>query len=43
MLKKILLFLLIALIVIQFIHPEKNKAKERNLILSEMFSRCPKM
>ena len=26
MLKKILLFLLIALIIIQFIHPEKNKA-----------------
>ncbi len=27
MLKKILLFLLIALIIIQFIHPEKNKAE----------------
>ena len=28
MLKKILLFLLIALIIIQFIHPEKNKADD---------------
>ena len=26
MLKKILLFLLVAFVIIQFIHPEKNKA-----------------